>query len=200
MATETATTPGMRSRYRAGDVIPARELVTIKGEPLSLPDPGRLIHLQMRRFAGCPVCTLHLRSIVQRLDEIEAASIREVVVFHSTDEDLLRYESELPLDVIGDPQKRMYVEFGIEASPRALLDPRVWWPTMRAIGRSMVAIMRGAPVPPLFPKGGNTSLPADLLIDGDGRVVACKYGVHMHDQWSVDELLDHAATARGARA
>ncbi|MEE3918755.1 hypothetical protein V2I01_10735 [Micromonospora sp. BRA006-A] len=53
------------------------------GTGVDLPDPDRLIHLQFRRFAGCPVCNLHLRSIVRRHAEIEAAGVREVVLFHS---------------------------------------------------------------------------------------------------------------------
>jgi hypothetical protein len=40
--------------------------------------------------------------------------------------------------------------------------------------------------------GGRYGLPADLLIAGDGAVVACHYGEHASDQWSVDELLGHA--------
>jgi hypothetical protein len=44
----------------------------------------------------------------------------------------------------------------------------------------------------LAPTNGNLGLPADLLIAGDGRVVAVKYGTHAYDQWSVDELLGAA--------
>ncbi|WP_258958033.1 hypothetical protein [Streptomyces leeuwenhoekii] len=35
-------------------------------------------------------------------------------------------------------------------------------------------------------------LPADFLIASDGRVLAAKYGEHVYDQWSVDELLEPA--------
>jgi hypothetical protein len=45
------------------------------------------------------------------------------------------------------------------------------------------------PIPPLNPKGGSLGLPADFLIATDGRVLACKYGSHAFDQWSVDEIL-----------
>ena len=37
--------------------------------------------------------------------------------------------------------------------------------------------------------GGRLGLPGDFLIGSDGRVIACKYGEHADDQWSVDELL-----------
>jgi hypothetical protein len=30
------------------------------------PDSHHLIHLQFRRYAGCPICNLHLRSFVER--------------------------------------------------------------------------------------------------------------------------------------
>ena len=39
-------------------------------------------------------------------------------------------------------------------------------------------------------------LPADFLIGTDGRVLACKYGKHIYDQWSVDDLLSHARNSR----
>jgi hypothetical protein len=32
-------------------------------------------------------------------------------------------------------------------------------------------------------------LPADFVISAEGRIVACHYGSHASDQWSVDEVL-----------
>ena len=37
-------------------------------------------------------------------------------------------------------------------------------------------------------------LPADFLIEPDGRVREAKYGRHASDQWSVDELIRLART------
>jgi peroxiredoxin len=149
-----------------------------------------IVHLQFRRFAGCPVCTLQLHSFVRRREEIEAASIREVVVFHSTADLLLPHAGNLPFAVIADPDKRLYAELGVESALRALLDPRVWVPVLRAVSRSALMILRKQQsVPSLNPQGGRFGLPADFLIAQDGRVLACKYGSHAYDQWSVDELL-----------
>jgi hypothetical protein len=39
-----------------------REFVGVTGEKIQVPDPQRLVHLQFRRFAGCPICNLHLAS------------------------------------------------------------------------------------------------------------------------------------------
>ncbi|MBF6437062.1 peroxiredoxin-like family protein [Nocardia cyriacigeorgica] len=173
--------------------VAGRQLVTITGTPVPIPDPDCLVHLQFRRFAGCPVCSLHLRSVVDRLDEIHAANVREVVVFHSSAEELLKYTADLPLAVIADPGRRLYREFGVESAPRALLDPRAWPTILRAITREVRASRTpGHVAPPGKPEGGRLGLPADFLIAPDGRVVASKHGAHADDQWSVDELLSHA--------
>jgi hypothetical protein len=163
-----------------------RSLTPVIGPAVPLPDPERLVHLQFRRFAGCPVCHLHLRSFVRRNGEVEAAGVREVVVFHSPAADLLPHVAELPFAVIGDPDRRLYREFGVETAPRALLHPLAWPGVLRATW----AVLRGGERhPALRPHGGRFGLPGDFLIARDGRVLAHKYGAHADDQWSVDELL-----------
>jgi hypothetical protein len=165
-----------------------RELTAVDGEVVSIPDPARLIHLQFRRFAGCPICNLHLRSVVQRHDEIVAAGIREVVVFHSPAAELREYD--LPFAVIADPAKKLYAEFGVGSSPRALLNPRAYPAIVRGIGRGLVDIARGrGKGPALRQPAGRLGLPADFLIAPDGHRVASKFGQHAYDQWSVDELM-----------
>lgn len=184
-------------RHEAGATIVTRELTTITGQSVRVPDESKPIHLQFRRFAGCPVCNLHLRSIIRRREEIEAMGVRELVVFHADPGEVLRYEADLPLDVIADPTKRLYREFGVESSPRALTDPRAWRPIIRAAAtwvRGFIAGQRR--LFRLRPQGGRLGLPADFLIADDGRVIASKYGKHADDQWSVDELLTLAAAYR----
>ncbi|MFC6019372.1 peroxiredoxin-like family protein [Plantactinospora solaniradicis] len=177
-------------------VVSARTLTPVTGPPLTVPDGEHLIHLQFRRFAGCPVCNLHLRSVVVRHDEITAAGVREVVVFHSSADDLRQHTADLPFAVIPDPGKRLYAEFGVESAPRAVLDPRAWVPIVRAVLRSAWAIVRRRERgPAASPEGGRLGLPADFLIAPDGRVLAHRYGEHVYDQWSVDELLALAAPA-----
>lgn len=91
----------------------------------------------------------------------------------------------------------------VESARRALLDPRGWPTIVAGSTRSVVDAVRGRrPVPSLRPAGGRNGLPADLLVAPDGRVVASKYGTHVDDQWSVDELLElaRAQIADGATA
>jgi len=177
-------------RIAPGTVLPARELVAVSGERVRVPDEKGRVHLQLRRFAGCPICHLHLRSFVRRQEELEAAGIREVIVFHSPVEELAPHGDGFPFPLIADPDRALYLELGVETSPRALLDPRAFLPVARAVALGTLAILRGHERPPsLTPHGGRLGLPGDFLIAPDGRVTACKYGEHADDQWSVDDVL-----------
>lgn len=174
----------------AGARVEPRTLTTIRGREIALPDPDVLTHLQFRRFAGCPICNIHLRSVAARHGEIVEAGIREVVVFHSHVKDMLPHQGDLPFDAIADPSKALYAEFGVETSPRAVLHPKAWSTPLNPRSYLVVAHgLRGGGRP--TPPRGETilGLPADLLIEPDGRVRAAKYGRHASDQWSVDDLL-----------
>jgi hypothetical protein len=182
-------------RIAPGTLLGPRQLMALSDETVPIPDAGWLVHLQFRRFAGCPVCNLHLQSFVRRHDQIKAAGLREVVVFHSPATELRAHAGHLPFSIIADPDKRLYADFGVESAPRALLDPRAWAAVLLGVSRSLLAVVRRRePLPPMRPRGGSLGLPADFLIDRGGRVVASKYGAHANDQWSVDELLRLAST------
>lgn len=133
----------MPRRVTPGSTLTGRHLAPVVGAPVAVPAPDRLVHLQFRRFAGCPVCNLHLRSIVRRHAEIEAAGVREVVVFHSPADEVREHTDELPFAVVADPDKRLYREFGVESSRWSLLSPRAWLPIVRAVARSSWGLLRG---------------------------------------------------------
>lgn len=186
--------PGTDDKAHVGDTFPTLELVTTSGQRVTIPDPGGdYVHLQLRRFAGCPICNLHLHSVVARHGEIRSRGIREVVVFHSTAAELTKYESEMPFPLIADPERALYQRLGVEHGPRSLLRARA----VRAMiaGQTAALVKRSAmrrPLAPFTPTGGLLGLPADFLIAPDGRLAALKYGEHAYDQWTVDELLEHA--------
>jgi peroxiredoxin len=169
-----------RIELQPGDVVAPRELATFDGRVVRLPAPGRIVHLQFRRFAGCPVCKLHLRSIAARIADLEAAGIREIAVFHSSAGALRRHGIDLPFAVVADPREALYREFGVRKSLRAVLDPRAW-----------AAIVKGLSAygPGKEPDESALGLPADFLIAPDGRIIACQYGKHADDHLSVDDVI-----------
>jgi hypothetical protein len=113
-----------------------RELTTIHGKAIRIPDLDRLTHLQFRRYAGCPACNVHLRSIARRHDEILSSGMQEIVVFHSKRETMLDFQGELPFAAIADPEKKLYAEFGVGRMIwLSAFDPRSW----RAVYRALIA-------------------------------------------------------------
>lgn len=176
-----------------GDTVPPVALHTIHGRPVAVPDPSvRFVHLQFRRFAGCPVCNFHLLTLARRHAEVQAAGIRQVVFFHSSQEEMREYQARLPFDCVADRRKKHYRQFGVETSVFALLHPGVFWSGLRWILASRRFYRKA--------ENGITGLPADFLVDRGGKVVACRYGTHADDQWSADDVLGFAASAGAGAA
>lgn len=171
-----------------GQKISSHQLETLESGWIEIPDAQKTIHLQFRRFAGCPFCNVHLGTFIQRHHEIAAAGVREVVVFRSTASALQRHHGHAPFAMIADPRGVLYDEYGVGYGLRALGNPR-------ALLMALPRIVQTLPNLPGLPreKKAALGLPADFLISPDGSILACKYGKHADDQWSVDELLSLAA-------
>lgn len=177
-----ATSAISRKQLKPGDVVAARMLTDINGQPVPLPDTSsRLVHLQFRRFAGCPLCNTHLRTFVNRQHELTAAGLREIVFFHSSPELLADYGEAFPFTLIADPSLNHYHDFGVETSPWALVHASVFGALLRSLRTEKFKLPKV--------ENGRLGLPADILLDHTGRVLASKYGRHAYDQWTVDEVL-----------
>ena len=174
-------------KFKAGDIVPATSLESVTGEPIKLPDPDRLVHLQFRRFVDCPICNTHIAEVRRRAREIEAAGVKEVIVFHSSAKSIRSYQRDVPFELVGDPKKALYKEFGVESSLGFL--------TLKSLGAALRGVAHGHFGVRL--SEGPFGLPGDFLIAPSGQIKAAKYGTHAYDQWSVDELI---ALAKGAAA
>jgi len=172
-------------QFKPGDIVPAAILESVTGEPIKLPDPNRLVHLQLRRFVDCPICNTHIAEVRRRSAEIEAAGIKEVIVFHSSAKSIRSYQKDVPFTLVGDPKKALYKRFGVKASLGFL--------SLKALGAALRGVAHGHFG--LRLSGGPFGLPGDFLIAPSGRIEAVKYGTHAYDQWSVDELIALAGSA-----
>lgn len=167
-------------RLREGDLAPPIHATSVHGSEVLV--PGRwsgFTHVQFLRFAGCPVCNLHLQAFIQRNAELHAAGIREVVLFHSEANFIDDYYGELPFAMIADPRREIYAQYGIETSLWALLNPGAWPGLVKGYRLKKAGKIDSTTL----------GLPADFLIDSTGRILRCAYGAHSSDQWSVDDVL-----------
>jgi peroxiredoxin len=183
--------PASSPRRRVGDIVRPVSFDTLSHGRFTLPATG-LVHLQFRRFTGCPVCNLHLRSFARQKALLDAEAITTVAFFHSPADGMRPYQGDLPFPVVPDPERHHYRAFGVERSWRAILHPRV-------IAAALSGLFR-APSNPLAGGSAQGGLPADFLIDETGRILALHYGRHANDQWSVQEVLEKARRDRSPNA
>jgi peroxiredoxin len=174
-------------KLRVGDVLSPRSFTSITGDRVTVPGE-QVVHLQFRRYAGCPVCNLHLHQVAQRIDDIKDAGIREVVFFHSEAEVMLPLQGQLPFETVADPGFEVYKEFGVGRITWRNAWRGLTWRSWRSAARGL----RAAPSLRSALGDGETKLglPAEFLIARDGRILALRYGKYVDDHWSVDELLE----------
>lgn len=170
-----------------GNHISPLTLTDIYEQPVNLiPQTGKFTHIQFRRFAGCPVCNLHLQSFFEQASALENAGIQEVIFFHASKENMLANTVKTSFHLIADLEKTYYKQFGLESSWKALLHPSVLTSATQGLFANGFA----------KPEKLETELvvPADFLINEQGEIIALKYGKHANDQWSVNEVLTLAKT------
>src|SRR5207302_4838933 len=160
----------MNVKFKPGDIVPATTPESVTGESIKLPDPDRLGHLQLRRLVDCPICNTHIAEMRGRAREIEAAGIKEVIVFHSSAKSIRSYQKDVPFLMVGDPKKALYKEFGVESS-LGFISPKSLGAAMRGVAHGHFGLRLS---------GGPFGLPGDFLIAPSGRIKALKYGTHAY--------------------
>ncbi len=169
------------AKIKVGDFVLPQKLATISETLVDIPSTQRLTHIQFRRFSSCPICNLHIDTFISRHLELVQSGIQEVVVFHSTQVEMLKYGSDVPFAMIADPEKTLYKSFGVESSIFSVINPVVWAP-------AVTGLLKFKQLP--YEKGQSFfGLPADFLIAKTGEVLAVKYGNHADDHWEVDDVL-----------
>ena len=166
---------------------PAFKGELLGGGHLSLTDlRDRPVLLKFYRFVECPICNLHLRELVLRHDEVAAAGLTTVVLFHSPLSRAERKQGyDLPFQAIADPKKRIFHSYGVEESLGGMF--------ARRVARDYARAMRsGFYSKPFGYHGGIKGHPADFIIDGDGIIKHAHYGQSYADSLGVDAVISLA--------
>lgn len=168
------------TRLQPGQQLAPFELETLSHGVVKVPGAG-VVHLQFRRFAGCPICNLHVRAFAKQVAVLDAAKVSTVAFFHSSAEVMRPLQGDLPFPVVADLERRWYQRFAVERSMLGTMHPRAMWAAMKGLATTNASPLKG--------EGGSDGLPADFLISPNGRVLAAHYGSHADDSWSVEQVL-----------
>jgi hypothetical protein len=98
-------------------------------------------------------------------------------------EEMRKYQDNLPFATVADPTMKLYRQFGVEKSWLASMHLKALWSAFKGILLGKMGLKA---------ENGIFGLPADILLDQMGVVIAVKYGSHADDQWEVSELLEKA--------
>jgi len=177
----------------AGTPAPSLSAVDLLGMSVSLPLKGSWTLLSFLRYASCPACNLRVRELRHRDAELRSANVQWFAVFHSPEWRLQRHMPEdawkhvLP-DADGALGNRYRTTRSWGGLVLSVLIPSFYW----AYVKTMVFGYWGGAIDRWF-----HTMPADFLIDPSGALVLVRYGRHIMDHTSVDDILA-AISPRGA--
>lgn len=173
-------------RLQVGDLAPDFEMTNLAGEAVTLSDfKGQKVFLSFYRFATCPLSNFRVAQAMREHKHFED-DVTFVGVFESSDQYLKKFVQprQLPFQVMADPKAALYQRYGVEAS---------WFSALKGFARlSYVfkALFRSGYRPGML-HGSISRVPADFLIDEEGRILALHYGQDIVDHMAFDQLRAH---------
>ena len=169
---------------KAGDKVQNIVLPSITNEMFDTSQlKGKRYMISFLRFASCPFCNLRIHQLVYRHKEF-GNDFTIVAIFDSPHDNLVRHagKHQSPFPILADPENFYYKAFGVRKSVTGLLKGMIFrFPTL------VKGMLRG--YIPLTIKGSLITMPADFLIDENGRISKAYYGKDEGDHLDIDEVI-----------
>ena len=129
---------------------------------------GRRTLLCFFRDAACPVCNFRIYELTAKHAALQRLGLDVIAVFKSDVPAVRRFVARQPrpFPVIADPAGLAYETYGIERS---------LWGKLKAIAMRIPTLLKGLRIVGLAGLNTNNVMPADFLIDGEGKLVETWY-------------------------
>jgi thioredoxin-dependent peroxiredoxin len=162
-------------RLIAPSQAPALRLTDIYGDPVVIGGGGRRTLLSFFRDAACPFCNYRIYELTQQHKGLLALGLDVVAVFASSQQEVLRFVARhpRPFRVVADPEAVSYGTYGIERS---------FLRKLKAVVMRTPTLLKGLGLVGLAGLNTNNMMPADFLIDEEGRIVETYYGSDAGDR------------------
>lgn len=182
-------------RLAAPTHAPAIGMLDINGKPVILNKGDRRTLLSFFRDPACPFCNLRIYELTQHQQALSALGLDIVAVFTSTPEQVRRFVARKPrpFQVVADPTSHAHESYGIERS---------FWRKLRAMVTRVPSLIRGLRIVGFAGLNTTNLLPADFLIDEQGRIVEAWYGRDAGDRIPFERIelfLARGLLARGVQ-
>ena len=169
----------------SGDKAPQFTLPAIDGSTFNMADmKGKRVILTFFRFSTCPLCNMRIRRIVQRWNEFSKDAVM-VAVFDAKVGDLQKRmkKHDAQFVVVADETYEQFNKNGVKKSFFKFM-----WGAMRSPLTLLQATLRGY-VPLTLSISKLSTIPVDILIDEDGKVVEAHYCKDTADHLSLDRMI-----------
>lgn len=171
---------------------PALPLRDLDGHPIEVAS-GRRLLLSIFREANCPFCNVRVFELTHNDRDLRELGLDVVVVFASEEDEVRRFiaRQPRPFRIVADPGNTAHERYGIERSGAG---------KFKALLTRFPAMLRG--MRELGFNSGRrstTRLPADVLIDGDGRIEETYYGRDIGDHIPMERVELFAARGLATR-
>jgi len=161
-------------RLNAPSPAPDLLLRDIYGEPVRI-GRGQRTLLCFFRDAACPFCNYRVYELTQQHKGLLALGLNIVAVFASSEEEVRRFVARhpRPFTVVADPTATAHLRYGIERS---------FLRKLKAVLTRVPTLIKGLRIVGLAGLNTNNLMPADFLIDEEGRIVETYYGSDAGDR------------------
>ena len=158
----------------------ALRMTDIEGQPVR-PGNGRKLLLSLFREATCPFCNFRVYELTQHYPHLTRHGLDIVTVFSSPEDEVNRFIARRPrpFRMVADPLAEAHRRFAARSS---------LWGKMRAMLLRPLALLFGMREVGMRAMVTNNLLPADLLIDEQGRVVDAYYGQDAGDHMPMERI------------
>lgn len=168
-----------------GDTAPQFSLPAIDGSTFKMADMiGKRVILTFFRFSTCPLCNMRIRRIVQRWNEFSKDAVM-VAVFDAKVGELQKRmkKHDAPFVVVADETYEQFNKNGVKKSFFKFM-----WGALRSPLTLLQATLRGY-VPLTLSISKLSTIPVDILIDEEGKVVEAHYCKDTADHLSLDRMI-----------
>ena len=172
-------------KLKIGDDAPNFSLPAIDGTTFEMSAmKGKRIILTFFRFSTCPFCNIRINRIVKRWNEFSEDTTM-VGVFDAKIGELTKRmkKHNAPFSIVADETYQQFKENGVEKST-----PRFMWGAMRSPLIMIQATLKGY-IPMTLSMSKMSTLPADILIDENGKIVEAHYCKDTVDHLPIDRLI-----------
>ena len=168
-----------------GDEAPQFILPAIDGSTFNMADmKGKRVILTFFRFSTCPLCNMRIRRIIQRWNEFSKDAVM-VAVFDAKVGELQKRmkKHDAPFVVVADETYEQFNKNGVKKSFFKFM-----WGALRSPLTLLQATLRGY-VPLTLSISKLSTIPVDILIDEEGKVVEAHYCKDTADHLPLERMI-----------